>query len=175
MAEFIVFNVDGITLTQVEVNERITRDANYQKKYNARNQKGDIIEARVNGFGMAGKEPEHFALIKVPDLDIKTAKDYVGSRYEEVVETYDFPKAKYTEENAEKYFNRSVSVKKEYKVPTDVPILGTVDIDWVELEGVVDKMDRRSKWYLNMGSIILDKEKTATLTLTQFNNLLGEK
>ncbi len=173
MAEFLVFNVIGITLLQTEIDERITRDKYFQNKYNARNQLGDLIEAREDDFGMAGKEPQFFSIIKVPTLSIEDAKIYVSARYEEITIELERPKLDYLEKPTLD-FKYVPTITREYKVPTDVPELGIVDIDWVTLSGIVDRLDRRSKYWLDMSKIVLSN-KEATLTIAQFNSALDEK
>jgi len=179
MAKFLVFNT--VTkldiMAQIEIDERITRDRNFQKKYNARSQLGDIVEARRPGKGLCGKEPQIFALVDVPEIPFEDAWDYVDHRYEEVVLDRDVPKEVYTERHTIGIFKYDPTIIKEYKKLTNIPELGNINIniDWITLSGIVDKVDRYQKFYLDMSKISLDDKKETTLTKTQFLSFLSEK
>lgn len=164
-------------ITQTEIDERISRDRNFQRKYDARSTLGDIVEARKDGIGLCGKEPSIFALIIVPSISFKDAWDYVDYRYEEIIYKTDMPKEAYAERHAMEVYKYEPTVTKEYKVPTNIPELGNViiDIDWVTLTGTIDEIDRYQKYYLDMSKIILDDKKEAVLTEMQFIDALGEK
>jgi len=80
MAEFLVFNkahwMDSLTVTEIE--EYSKTDPGFQVKYDARYQKGDIVEERPDGY-WTGKEAkgynkESFAVVTRPGL---TNVDYL--------------------------------------------------------------------------------------------------
>ncbi len=167
MVGFLVYNQDHWmdSLTQKQID-----DKGLQVKYNRRYQRGDFIEVRKDGKGMVGLEPQSFALVEVP-ISISEAEQYLISRYEEITREVDRPKADYLENKKVKIFKYDPTIIEEYKVSTEVPILGIVDIDWVKLRGIVDRVDRRRKYRLNMSGIVLDVNKETALTLSQFNSL----
>ena len=167
MVKFLVYNQDHWmdSLTQKQID-----DKGLQVKYNRRYQRGDFIEVRKDGSKMCGLEPNSFALINVP-ISISEAKQYLISRYEEITREVDRPKLDYLEDKKVKIFKYDSTIIEEYKVPTEIPDIGTADIDWVKLRGIVDRVDRRRKYRLNMSGIILDVNKEVTLTLPQFNSL----
>lgn len=65
-AEFLIYNKDHWmdSLTQKQIDDHIVKDPQFQRKYDARFRKGDVVEIRKDGVGMVGLEPESFALIK---------------------------------------------------------------------------------------------------------------
>ena len=82
MAEFLVYNMENHMdrMTPERFRELSYRDKNFLAKYNARYQRGDIVEVRPDGFWTDGRRKgfgsKHFALIIVPGLSIRDAEKY---------------------------------------------------------------------------------------------------
>lgn len=196
MAEFLVYNkehwmdlpskdqpektgyenvIDKINNSNYSSSAKTLALFNFIEKYNARSQKGDIIERRKDGIGMVGKELLSFALIKVPEKTYESAKQYAKSRLKEITKELDTPKLDYTEDAKIGVFKYAGEITREYAVKKEVPLLGLIDIDFVTVRGIVDRVDRKFKYYFDMSKIVLDGKKEATLTLFQFNSYLTEK
>jgi len=82
MAEFLIYNkthwMDA--MSQAEVDAKITVNPKWQTKYEARLQKGDIIEVREDGYWSVkrkGFAAPTFALVCVPGVSVEDAKHYM--------------------------------------------------------------------------------------------------
>ena len=80
MTEFLIYNTDHWmdALTEVEVAEYENRYPNFRSKYNARYQRGDIVEVREDGFWGDGPYPRKdvFRVVRVPGMSLKDAQVY---------------------------------------------------------------------------------------------------
>jgi len=80
MAEFLIYNkthwMDALTNKQKD--ELRVRDKYFDTKYNARYQKGDIIEVRPDGYwtgqNARGFDTSAFKVVSVPGLEVDTTK-----------------------------------------------------------------------------------------------------
>ncbi len=151
MAEFLIYCKEHWmdSLTQKEIDAQVAKNSHFMDKYDARYQRGDIVEVQPDGFW--GKAPKHgwnkkiFALIKAPSVDFKDAKYYMEARYKEVTIEKDVPKLDYLQIPRQD-FKYDPEIIEEYTKPTEIPELGIVDIDWVKLSGIIDQMDRRRRY-----------------------------
>ena len=77
MAEFLIYNKEHWmdSLTQKEIDEQVAKNEHFMDKYNARYQKGDIVEVQPNGFWTDGKRKGFgfyaFALVTIPNMSLK--------------------------------------------------------------------------------------------------------
>ena len=85
MCEFLYYNKEHWmdSMPQVRFDELLARDGqNWLNKYNARNQRGDIIECRPDGFWTDGKRTgfgsHAFGLLCVPKMSVKQGMQYTG-------------------------------------------------------------------------------------------------
>lgn len=89
MAEFLIYNKDHWmdALTQEQVEEYVEKYPNFQAKYDARYQRGDVIEVRPDGYWTESKAPGYdksaFLLVTVPGLKFDDAKKYGRSLYQQ--------------------------------------------------------------------------------------------
>ncbi len=84
MAEFLIYNkthwMDELSVA--EIAERVKENSHLQAKYDARYQRGDIVEIRPDGYwsqDRAGHGKHAFALVVLPGLGIKDAQHYMDT------------------------------------------------------------------------------------------------
>ncbi len=109
---------------------------------------GDIIAIRDEdkGWGKAEGPPEYIRLKiagKAEDL-----QHYVKPKYKEIYREYDCPLLDFSEGKTIGMFKYDAEVLEEYTVPTEVPELGIVNIDWVRIKGIVDDIDIRRRYHV---------------------------
>ena len=69
-------------LSVAEIAERVKENAHFQVKYDARYQRGDIVEVRADGYwskDRAGHGKHAFALVVLPGLSIEDAQHYMDA------------------------------------------------------------------------------------------------
>jgi len=86
MAELLIYNnihwMDGLTQNEIDIYSK--KDENFQKKYDARYQKGDIVEVREDGFwDTRGFNKNVFCVIKIAGLE---NSNYLMEAYETVLD-----------------------------------------------------------------------------------------
>jgi hypothetical protein len=88
MAEFLIFNREHWMdkLTPEEVSERTKTDEHFKEKYDARYQKGDIVEVQEDGFWSKNKvlpNESKWKLVKIPGMSKEDAKQYMESELQD--------------------------------------------------------------------------------------------
>lgn len=82
MAEFLIYNKEHWmdALTQEQLDGYVQKYPKFMDKYNARNQRGDVVEVRPDGYWTGSKAPGYdksvFLLVTVPGLKFDDAKKY---------------------------------------------------------------------------------------------------
>jgi hypothetical protein len=82
MSEFLIYNkVHWMSeLSQEEVADYIKKYPNFLAKYDARNQMGDVVEVRPDGYWTGPKAPGYdksvYLVVTVPGLSFKDARHY---------------------------------------------------------------------------------------------------
>lgn len=83
MAELLIYNkshwMDALTPEQVA--ERVQASPEFQRKYDARYQRGDVVEVREDGYWTEkhGWNKKVFSLFCVRDLSVNDAEKYIES------------------------------------------------------------------------------------------------
>ena len=153
MAEFLVYCTKHWmdNLTQADIVVQVAKSPkHFMDKYNARYRWDDFAEVQEDGYW--GDAPKHgwnkkiFALIKAPRTKLKDAQHYIDERYKEVTVEIDVPKLDYLEDIKVGFFKYDSTIIEEYTKPTEIPELGTIDVDWVKLSGIIDEMDKRRRY-----------------------------
>lgn len=81
-AEFLIYDKDHWmdALTQGQIDEYVNKYPNFQAKYDARYQRGDVVEVRPDGYWNGSKahgyRKDVFLLVTVPNLPFKDASKY---------------------------------------------------------------------------------------------------
>lgn len=89
MAEFLIYNKDHWcdALTEKQIKEYVKKYPKFMDKYNARIQRGDVIEVRPDGYWTGPKAPGYdksvFLLVTKPGLSLEDAKQYQKALYGE--------------------------------------------------------------------------------------------
>ena len=89
MAEFLVYNKENWmdALTQKQIDEHLVDDDDFMTKYNARDQKGDIIEVREDGYWTDGKRKGFgspaFSLVTIPGMSYSEAQYLLEMYFED--------------------------------------------------------------------------------------------
>ncbi len=87
-AELLTYDMDNWmdSLTQKQIDEHNNKDADFQRQYDAREQRGDIIEVRPDGYwtgygGYPAKGFDHnaYRVIALPGVAVKDVKHYSDS------------------------------------------------------------------------------------------------
>jgi len=82
MAEFLIYNKDHWmdALNQEQLDGYVEKYPKFMDKYNARTQRGDVIEVRPNGYWTGPKAHNYnksiFLLVTVPELKFEDAEKY---------------------------------------------------------------------------------------------------
>lgn len=82
MAEFLIYNKDHWmdSLTKEQLDEYVKKYPNFMDKYNARMEKGDVVEVRPDGYWTGPKAPGYdksiFLMVTKPGLLFVDAKHY---------------------------------------------------------------------------------------------------
>jgi len=80
MAEFLIYNKDHWmdALDQQKLDEYCFKYPNFMEKYNARYQRGDIVEIHEDGFWGTGPYPRKdvFRVVRVTGMSLKDAQAY---------------------------------------------------------------------------------------------------
>ena len=109
---------------------------------------GDIIVIRDEdgGWGKAEGPPEYVRLKLAGKKD--DLQHYTKSKYKEVYREYDCPKLDFIEDKKVGFFKYDAEILLEYDVPTEVPELGIVNIEWVKIKGIIDDVDMRRRYHI---------------------------
>ena len=188
MAEFLVYNKvhwRDVDNNQEVWRQKIDNDTSldsvaktkklqiHEDKYNARYQKGDYIEIQEDGFWTDGRRKgwgaPDFALVCMPGIEAKDVKYLLIPRYKSVVKEYNCPKMDFSGDLTMGVFNSIPTIIQEYKVLTEVPLLGMVYIDWVKLSGTADQMDRKKRYRTNIN--LGDGSKIMLQNMSQMQNI----
>ena len=82
MTEFLIYNKDHWmdALDQKQLDEYCMKHSNFMQKYNARYQRGDIVEIHEDGFwtgaNAKGFDKSAFRMLSVPGMSLKDAQQY---------------------------------------------------------------------------------------------------
>lgn len=101
MAEFLIYNKEHWmdALNQEQIDEYVKKYPKFMDNYNARQQKGDVIEVRPDGYWTGPKAPGYdenvFLLVSVPRLKFEDAEKYGEPLYQQ------FPVSVLNEETSE--------------------------------------------------------------------------
>lgn len=69
--------MDSLTPTQIQ--KYVNKDPNFMTKYNARNQRGDIVSVFPDGRIHSKAHANTFAILRVPGVTVQKAKAFIGS------------------------------------------------------------------------------------------------